>query len=105
MKAFDFFVLSSVEEAFGRVLIEAMIARVPVIGTRINGIPEVVGDAGYLVEARDSHALSTMLIQMANLPQTELRELGEKGYQRVKMHFSTDKFNEDFWALPLSEAK
>lgn len=104
MKAFDLFVLSSVEEAFGRVLIEAMIARVPVIGTRINGIPEVVSDAGYLVDARDSHALSTLLIKTANLPQTELQALGEKGYERVKTHFSTDKFNEDFWALEFFNA-
>ncbi len=31
MKAFDIFALPSAEEAFGRVLIEAMLAKVPVI--------------------------------------------------------------------------
>ncbi|HSW94119.1 MAG TPA: glycosyltransferase [Gammaproteobacteria bacterium] len=98
LKAFDLFVLSSVEEAFGRVLTEAMIARVPVIGTRINGIPEVIGDAGVIVDARDSHLLAEALISMANLPTQELAAWGEKGYERVKKHFSTDKFREDFWA-------
>lgn len=97
LKGFDLFVLSSVEEAFGRVLTEAMIAKVPVIGTRINGIPEVIGDTGLIVEAGDSHLLSNALVNMANLSTEDRALFGEKGYARVKTHFSTDKFREDFW--------
>jgi hypothetical protein len=105
LKAFDIFVLSSIEEAFGRVLLEAMIARVPVIGTRVNGIPEVIGDAGCIIEARDSHAMSSALINMANLPPAEFSAQGDKGYDRIKAYFSTDKFNEDFWSLGLNANK
>ena len=97
LKALDIFVLSSIEEAFGRVLLEAMIARVPVIGTRIDGIPEVIGDAGLVVEARDSQLLSSAINQLAQLSPEERSTLGDKGYDRVKEKFSTDKFNEDFW--------
>jgi len=99
LKALDIFVLASVEEAFGRVLLEAMIARVPVIGTRIDGIPEVIGDAGLIVEARDSQLLSSAMTHIAQLSTEERSALGDKGYDRIKTTFSTDKFNEDFWGL------
>ena len=52
MKAFDTYVTSAIQEAFGRVLLEAMIARIPIIATRVNGMPEVLGDTGALVEPR-----------------------------------------------------
>jgi glycosyltransferase involved in cell wall biosynthesis len=99
LKALDIFVLSSIEEAFGRVLLEAMIAKVPVIGTRTDGIPEVIGDAGFIVEARDSDMLSSAILKMTRLPELEFSALGEKGYERIKAHFSTDKFKDDFLRL------
>lgn len=103
LKAFDIFMLTSIKEAFGRVLLEAMTAKIPVIGTRTHGIPEVIGDAGFTVEAEDSDRLSTAMLKMANLPSSEMSALGNKGYERVKTHFSTDKFREDFWQLKILE--
>jgi glycosyltransferase involved in cell wall biosynthesis len=60
MSAFDTFALSSVEEGFGIVLLEAMAAGTPVVATRVGGIPEVVTDGrdGLLVPARDPAALA-----------------------------------------------
>ncbi len=97
LKAFDLFVLSSVEEAFGRVLLEAMVAKVPVIGTRINGIPEVIGDAGFVVSARDANMLASAIQKVVSLPEKELHEIGNKGYDRIVKNFSTEKFKQDFW--------
>ncbi len=97
LKAFDIFMLTSTREAFGRVLIEAMIAKVPVIGTRTNGIPEVIGDAGILVEAGHAPLLSSAIQEIAMLPPAEKALWGDKGYDRVKTHFSTDQFRKDFW--------
>lgn len=96
-KVFDIFMLTSTKEAFGRVLLEAMIAKVPVIGTRTNGIPEVIGDAGFIIDAHDSLQLSATLLTMANLTPSEQYALGDKGYHRVKANFSTDRFTKDFW--------
>jgi glycosyltransferase involved in cell wall biosynthesis len=44
LKALDVFVLTSTREAFGRVLIESMVSKVPIIATKTNGIPEVLGN-------------------------------------------------------------
>jgi len=51
----DLKLLLSEQESFGVVLLEAMMCKVPCIGTRVGGIPEVVdhGKTGYLVELGD----------------------------------------------------
>jgi glycosyltransferase involved in cell wall biosynthesis len=56
-------VLPSRQEAFGRVLIEAMAAGVPVIATAVGGIPEVCTDGltGFLVPPEDAEALAVAI--------------------------------------------
>src|SRR2546428_3358338 len=59
----DLFVLPSLEEGFGLVLLEAMVTGVPVIGTRVGGVPEILahGVNGWLVEPGDSAVLAAGL--------------------------------------------
>ncbi len=102
LKAFDVFMLTSVKEAFGRVLLESMIAKVPIIATRTNGIPEVVGDAGILIDPRDSEQLATMMLAFYQLPKDELEEWTDKGERRAIQEFSMQKFNEIFWELSIN---
>lgn len=56
--AMDVLVLTSSNEGFGRVIIEAMAAGVPVAATRVGGIPEIVrhGRTGMLVDPGDPQA-------------------------------------------------
>jgi N-acetyl-alpha-D-glucosaminyl L-malate synthase BshA len=51
----DLFILPSATESFGLVALEAMSCGVPVIATRVGGVPEVVpdGEAGFLAEIGD----------------------------------------------------
>lgn len=101
MKAFDGFVLSSIQEAFGRVLLEAMIAKLPIIATRVNGIPEVVDEGGMLVEPKNINAMAAAMQKLYELSQQERDSLGSKAYHRAIHHFSVPTFLEQFWQLPL----
>lgn len=104
MKAFDCFVLSSTQEAFGRVLLEAMIARLPIIATRVNGIPEVVANVGTLVEPKDPIVFSTAMKEVYALSTQEREQLGEIAYQHAQDHFSIPGFHKQFWQLPLVQS-
>lgn len=99
MKACDVYISSSIQEAFGRVLIEAMVAKIPIIATRVNGVPEVVGDAGILIDAANPDQLAAQMLKLYQASQIEREQLGLKGYARAINDFSLQKFNEVFWGL------
>lgn len=61
----DAFLLPSVTESFGVAALEAMSAGVPVVAYRVGGIPEVVGEAGSLVEPFDVGAFADAVLAIA----------------------------------------
>ena len=101
MKAFDCFVLSSVQEAFGRVLLEAMIAKLPIIATRTHGIPEVLGNSGMIVNPSNPMQLADAMLKHYHMSHHDLIEYGQKAYQHTLNHFSIPCFQKEFWQLPL----
>ncbi len=66
----DLFLLPSDLESFGLAALEAMACEVPVIATRVGGLPEVVahGVDGYLVEPRDVEAAAKHAIDILSRP-------------------------------------
>jgi glycosyltransferase involved in cell wall biosynthesis len=93
LSSLDVLVLPSVtilpldREQFGRVLVEAMAAGVPVVGSSSGAIPEVIGDAGLVVAEGDAHALAGALDRVLTEP--GLREtLVERGRRRVQRHYA-----------------
>lgn len=102
MKAFDVYISSSTQEAFGRVLLEAMIAQVPIIATQVNGVPEVVAESGVLIPAANPDKLAAEMLQ-AYQKTHELSAWGKRGYERAVHCFSQQCFNRLFWELPLIE--
>ncbi len=71
MNSLDIFVLPSVEEHFGRVVIEAMACEKPVIATRAGGVPEIIEDgvSGLLVPPCDSESLARAIVMLAGAPE------------------------------------
>lgn len=80
-RAADIFVLPSVSEGTPRVLLEAMSNGVPVIATKVGGIPFTVQDGtnGRLVEPLDSAALARAIIEVAQ-DTSFRRNLIQQGY-------------------------
>jgi glycosyltransferase involved in cell wall biosynthesis len=67
----DLFVLPSLNEGMGRALIEAMAAELPVIASRVGGIPAVISHerTGLLVPPRDADALAEALRRLLDRPE------------------------------------
>ena len=81
----DVFVMPSLMEAFGVALLEAMASGVPVIGTRVGGITELIdhGHNGLLVAPDDVNELAQALIEL--LTDAALRErLRQAGLETVR---------------------
>jgi glycosyltransferase involved in cell wall biosynthesis len=78
------------QEQFGRVLIEAMACKVPVVGSDSGAIPEVIGDAGLVFPEGNASALADRLRQLMATPALRA-ELAERGYARAVAHFSQER--------------
>lgn len=91
LSCINVFLLPSLNEGFGMVLIEAMAARKPVIATNVGGVPEVIinGTTGILVPPEDPEAFSSAIIKLYNNPEMSL-EMGLAGYKRAKKLFNIE---------------
>jgi glycosyltransferase involved in cell wall biosynthesis len=89
----DIFVLASRTEGFPVVLLEAMAMGLPVIATRVGGIPELIRDneTGFLVRPFRYKELSRAILNVLSDP-TNLHIVGERGKKYVFSTFSAEKF-------------
>ncbi|MEE4070821.1 glycosyltransferase [Pseudomonas viridiflava] len=99
-KAFDVFALSSDHEPFGMVLLEAMVAGVPVVATSCGGAREVVEDVGLLFPLGDEQRLAQGLMHMAGLDADQRQDCAERMLLRLRERFSDHAVRNVFWRLP-----
>lgn len=100
MAAYDVFLMPSLWEGFGLVLLEAMAQRVPIVGSRVSAIPEIVadGETGLLVPPRDIEGLTSALLTL--LQDAPLRRhMGLLGEERLETVFSVQRMVDETIAL------
>ncbi|MDH0893719.1 MULTISPECIES: glycosyltransferase [unclassified Pseudomonas] len=101
-RAFDVFALSSDHEPFGMVLLEAMAADVPVIGTDCGGGREVVQGVGELFPLGAADELAAALRRQAK--GGDLQSLRQRMQARLEQRFSDQAVRHRFWSLPMCAA-
>lgn len=96
----DIFVMPSLYEGFGLTAAEAMAAGVPVVGTRIEGLSEVIEDgvSGYLVPPGDAQALGEALLDLLKEP-AKAKAFGRNGRMRSENLFSLEHFKKLMLAI------
>jgi glycosyltransferase involved in cell wall biosynthesis len=88
----DVFAHTSRWEGFGIVLLEAMLAGLPIVATRVSAVPEIVADGktGLLSEPGDASGVASQLSALLADPERR-KELGAAGRARAQQEFSVDR--------------
>jgi glycosyltransferase involved in cell wall biosynthesis len=89
----DGFVLSSAWEGMPVAVLEAAAVGLPVVATRVGGVPEVVedGTTGYLVPPGDPASLTAAMIKMELLPAETRESMGGRGRMLIEERYGTEQ--------------
>lgn len=91
-------------ESFGLIIVEAMSFKVPVVATRVGGIPEVLrdGQGGYCVDSRDIEGFANYLILFLQ-DNRFCEEQGIKGFKRYQTLFTAQRMAKEYALLIRSD--
>jgi len=93
-KISDFVVSASIKpEAFGRVSVEAQSMQKPILASNIGGSKETIIDnkTGILFEAGNSEEMSKKIIELLNLDESTINQMGIEGRKNVINKFNVEK--------------
>ena len=98
LSAADAFVMASRYEGMPNAMMQAMAAGLPVVGTDVGGIPELIRNKvnGYIVPAGDAAALARDMVRLSTATADERRTMGSNGRTLIEERFSTDRVM-DLW--------
>lgn len=88
----DVIVVPSRYEAFGRVIVEAMLCGIPVVATKVAGIPEIIDDqrSGILIPSREPRILANAVLSLFEDP-GKMRRIGGEGRRSAQQRFSVEQ--------------
>jgi glycosyltransferase involved in cell wall biosynthesis len=103
LRAMDIFAFPSLNEGMGKALVEAMYAGLPVVATRVGGVPELIGEgaAGLLVPPGQPGPLAAALLELAG-DEERRRRLGAAAARKAgeySVESMIEKLAALYWAV------
>lgn len=100
MQALDLLVVNSQQEPLALTVVEGFSAHLPVLGSRIGGIPEMIenGVTGWLISAPDPRSLASDIVFIARNPALA-KDVSEAAFTLATSKFTVDRFMEEFSRL------
>lgn len=99
------YVQPSISEGFGLALVEAMGCAVPVIATAVGGAPEIIQDnhTGWLIHRTDAKTIANKLIEVFEMPEDKLIDIGLAGRKSVETRFEPAAYMKELESLYIHE--
>jgi len=96
LRLFDIFVMASLEEGLCTSILDAQFFSLPVVASRVGGIPEIVRDGvqGFLVPPNNPAAMAAALRKLLESPGLRSR-MGQAGRDQVLERFTADRMVAD----------
>jgi glycosyltransferase involved in cell wall biosynthesis len=97
--ALDLFVLASrASEGVPQAILQAMALRIPVLATRVGGIPDVVedGSTGFLVERDDAVTLAARISEILGMPAGALEPILERARRKIVEEHTLERVVESY---------
>jgi len=95
----QFILQLSVSEGFPNALCEAMLCRCIPIGSDVGGIPDIIGETGFLVKSPDKDYLIRRFEEIVGMDSQKRRDLGLKARQRIAGNFHIAKREKAFFEV------
>ncbi|MBT4649497.1 glycosyltransferase family 4 protein, partial [bacterium] len=91
-KAFDYFILPSVKEGLPYTILEAGLAGIPTIASKVGGIPEIItnNETGLLTTPANPLSLKAAMRKLAK-DHNLADKIAEKNKENIKNNFSLEK--------------
>jgi glycosyltransferase involved in cell wall biosynthesis len=96
LSAMDIFCLSSVNEAFPNVVVEAMAIGLPCVVTQAGDAADILGDDGFVVPVKDPVLLADALLRMCHLDPADRKLLGERNAKKVREKYGIEKIKRKY---------
>ncbi len=95
LKAFDIFLLSSFKEGLPYVLLEAGMAKLPIVASEVGGIPEIIDDmeSGVLIKTNNAEEIAKAIAYLTENKEN-MKKLGRNIHEKIAKKFSTDQMLE-----------
>jgi glycosyltransferase involved in cell wall biosynthesis len=93
LKAYDVFVFPSIAEGLPGALLEAMATGIPVIASRVGGVPEILNnpELGMMISPSSVGELTTAMERLGNINEVERNGIGDLLRERVLEEFTKEK--------------
>ena len=103
VKKWDIFVLSSIAETFGIVLLEAMSMQVPIVATKVGGVKDVIedGKSGILIQPRDPKEIVSAVDELLKRPAlaAQLARGGKKRLEKFEWSKVIKRLEDEYIGL------
>ena len=96
LSAMDIFCLSSANEAFPNVVVEAMAIGLPCVVTQAGDAADILGDDGFVVPVKDPVLLADALLRMCQLDPVDRKLLGERNAKKVREKYGIEKIKRKY---------